>query len=181
MPWSSIVTIEILLLLFRLLVITLLSPKVSSLFLFKLRGCTKNWFAFVYVLTSYISFAIIVLRINIICRWDKHNSASRSNIRRREIIPQTGSIRSKFLKAKHLIKLCTGSPLQFSSDLWQFCFKLLVFFAKKLFSNRSAPMVWLDLSNFMESSSQSSSTSLSFLVANLYNFSCFSKNLYNFS
>ena len=42
-------------------------------------------------------------------------------------------------------------------------------------------MVWLASSNFMEISSHSSSTSLSFLVANLYNFSCFSKTLYNFA
>ena len=60
--------IEMLLLLFRLLVITLLSPRVFSLFLIKFRGCSLDRFALVYVLTSYISFTFIILRINIISR-----------------------------------------------------------------------------------------------------------------
>ena len=56
----------------------------------------------------------------------------------------------------------------------------LVFSAKKLFLNLSAPIVWLASLTFVESSYRSSSTSLNFLEANLYIFSCFSKTLYNF-
>ena len=46
----------------------------------------------------YFSFRFIVLRINIISRWDKHSCTRWGNIRRREIIPQTDFVRSSFLK-----------------------------------------------------------------------------------
>ena len=114
------------------------NSSVSSFLVFSAKKLFLNfstsivWFAFVYLLTSYISFAIIVPRIKIISKWDKHSSSRRSNIKRREIIPQISSIISKFLKAKHFIKLCTGSPLQLSSDLKQLRFKLLGPFSQEI-------------------------------------------------
>ena len=68
MSSSSTVMTEILLLLFRLLVIALLSPRVFSLFLIKFRGYSKDRFTLIYVLTSLNSFHIIILRFNIISK-----------------------------------------------------------------------------------------------------------------
>ena len=167
MSSSSTVMTEILLLLFRLLVIALLSPRVFSLFLIKFRGYSKDRFTLIYVLTSLNSFHIIILRFNIISKWNKHSSTRRSNIRGREKIPQTDSIKSRFLKAKHLIKLCTWSPFQLRFNLEQLCFKLLSSLSQEIFLKSQCSNVWLSSLNFVEISSHSNSTSLSFLVANL--------------
>ena len=49
--YSTVMT-DILLILFKLLRVSLLSPRVFNLFLIKLKGCSKDRFTLVYVLTS---------------------------------------------------------------------------------------------------------------------------------
>ena len=164
------------LLLLKLFIIVFLSPRVPSLFLFNLRGCSKNRFSQVYVLTSYFSFSVNILRNIIISKWNKHSFTRRGNIGDIEnSYPNLVSLEADFWKlnisSSFALEVLSSWALTWNSSASSF----FVLSVRKFFSNHKAPMVWFVSSNFVKSSSQSSSTLLSFFVASLYSFSCFSE------
>ena len=85
MSSSSIMMTEMLLLLFKVLIVTLLSPRVFSHYIFKLKGASKiDLPLYMFSLTKTI-FTSLFSDSTLLA--SEHSSTKRSNIRRREIIP----------------------------------------------------------------------------------------------
>ena len=181
MSSCSTVMAEMLLPLFRLLSISLLSPKVFDFFLILHRGASKidlplSMFSLANsFLLSLFSHSTLLLG------GTKTIVLAEAILVEEKSYPR--SVQSEFdfwrlsFSSSFALEVLSRWALTWNS----FASSSLVFSAKKLFSNLSVPIAWLASSNFVRIFPRSSSTSLSFLVANLYNFSYFSKTLYNFA
>ena len=153
MPWNSTVMIKMLIFLFILLVINLLSPRVSSLFLSRLGGALKidlPWSTFSLAISvSQLLFSELTLlasEINTVVLED-------AILGDEKLYPRPVLLESDFWKLSislsFALEVLSSWALTWNSSASSF----LVLSAKKLFLNRNTPMVWLVSLNFMESSS----------------------------
>ena len=168
--WCFIVMTKVRFLRLRLLISGAMIVLLS--FFNNLRWYSQNVFTLIMLnLTHIFNFGLNYLKFSIGSKRNKHNiiQSTRGSTTRREwvIIPKTNLSDAAFWKFSLSFSLALEVLSNWTLTWNSLASSLLVFSARKLFSNRNASMVWFASSILVESSSHSNSTSLSFLVANL--------------